>query len=452
MTYRQKFIVPKLGGPFDSARIVSWHKAPGEAFRRDDILLELETDKSVIEIPAPEDGKVVAHLVDVDGTFESDMPVAELELEGLAPESETDLPEAQPAPEPGSEPEQAPSGSRAAAAPDIPRKQEGATGAAGERVLATPAARTAARQAGLDLARVPGTGPGGRITKADVLSTTGQSPDGPAYSRAGEHPVGRSESYVSTRHGDMHIVRWMPDGALVHRTIVLIHGIFGDTETWSGLASNLRQDGAEVIAIDLPCHGKSDITKPDLADVVDCLAEVVESVCPAPHVLVGHSFGGALAARIAAFSPRLAVQSLVLIAPVGLGTEIQQAFLDGVLHASTNEALARELRKLTASRTSLSGNYLDALRAAIEAHHSPLEALCAQFSRHGTQQINIADDLKTVGCPVTIIQGRQDQIIPWTHALNAPDGARLYLPELAGHMPQWDCGKLVEAILKAAAP
>ncbi|TAM86131.1 MAG: alpha/beta fold hydrolase [Candidimonas sp.] len=457
MSYTEKFIVPRMGEPFDSARVVAWNKKPGEDFKRGDVLLEIETDKSVVEIPATGDGRLLAHLVEVDGVFGSDTPVAAIELEGEAPTPD-DVPDSQ----------AADAGARAVAAPaqgthplaglapdrsDAPALASPAREGAAHRVFATPAARGLADEYRLDLARLAGSGPNGRVTKRDVLRAAHGQPlvESIQQVAADLGAGGRTERLVSTGHGDVNVVRWAADVPRPATTVVLLHGIFGDASTWSGLASNLRRTGSDVLAIDLPCHGKTGSSVTELSVVVDCLTEVIEKSCAAPIVLVGHSFGGALVARIAASAPRLAIRALVLVAPVGLGTEIQQAFLDGVLHASTSEALARELRKLTASGASLSAAYLEELRLALRERARPLGELCAEISCCGVQQIDITPDLQRVICPVTLIQGRADEIIPWAHALNAPAHVAIHLPRQAGHMPQWDTAKLVEDVIAREA-
>src|ERR1019366_9997930 len=77
-----EIVVPPMGEPIDSARLVSWAVLPGQAFRTDDILLEIETDKSIIEVPAQEDGLMLEHLVSVDGLLNSDTPIARVQIEG----------------------------------------------------------------------------------------------------------------------------------------------------------------------------------------------------------------------------------------------------------------------------------------------------------------------------------------------------------------------------------
>jgi len=165
---------------------------------------------------------------------------------------------------------------------------------------------------------------------------------------------------------------------------------------------------------------------------------------------VGHSLGAAVAAR-AASAHNLGLRALVLISPIGLGTEIEQGFLDGMTHAASLEALKREMRKLTVRALPSGSDYLSSLRQRLSTRSESLIALCRGVSRNGVQQVDITPDLAQVPTPVAIIQGRQDAILPWTHALNAPPRVALHLVPQAGHMPQWEASELtLEVIIRAA--
>ena len=115
--------------------VAVWHKGPGEAVRRDDLLVDIETDKVVLEVVAPADGHVT-RLIKQEGDI-----IASEELLAIFEPGELSAPEL-PARE---------------AAPPTP-----------ESVSASPAARKLAEEKGLDIARVQGTGRDGRITKDDV--------------------------------------------------------------------------------------------------------------------------------------------------------------------------------------------------------------------------------------------------------------------------------------------
>ena len=78
MTKAVNFCLPRLGGAESDARILAWKKAPGESFKADESILEVETDKAVVEVPAPCDGVMGKHLTLVDAIVEFDQALAEI--------------------------------------------------------------------------------------------------------------------------------------------------------------------------------------------------------------------------------------------------------------------------------------------------------------------------------------------------------------------------------------
>jgi 2-oxoglutarate dehydrogenase E2 component (dihydrolipoamide succinyltransferase) len=143
--------VPQLPESVAEATLVSWHKKPGDAVKRDENLIDVETDKVVLELPSPGDG-VLVELVKPDGsTVTSNEIIAVIDSEGKAGAAAS----AQPSP-------------AAAAALAAPAPQAAAASAAS--VTALPAARKMMVDQGLAPAIIDGTGRGGRITKGDVIT------------------------------------------------------------------------------------------------------------------------------------------------------------------------------------------------------------------------------------------------------------------------------------------
>ncbi|MFY9479903.1 MAG: 2-oxoglutarate dehydrogenase complex dihydrolipoyllysine-residue succinyltransferase [Aquabacterium sp.] len=145
--------VPQLSESVAEATLLQWKKRPGEAVAADEIIIEIETDKVVLEVPAPAAG-VMAQLVKNDGdTVTSDEVIARIDTEGQEaisplPVKAIEAPAAAPAP--------------AAAAP--------AAGGSKSDV-AMPAAAKLLADNNLTAAQVSGTGKDGRVTKGDVLAT-----------------------------------------------------------------------------------------------------------------------------------------------------------------------------------------------------------------------------------------------------------------------------------------
>ena len=134
--------------------VATWHKAVGEAVSRDELLVDIETDKVVLEVVAPADGVLTAIHKDVGETVLSEEVLGIFEAGAAA---------SAPAP--------------AAAEPAAGAPAEATTAPAGPGGAASPAARKAASELGVELAQVRGSGRDGRITKEDVeKAATGPAP------------------------------------------------------------------------------------------------------------------------------------------------------------------------------------------------------------------------------------------------------------------------------------
>jgi len=152
--------VPQLSESVSEATLLAWHKKVGEAVKRDENLIDIETDKVVLELPAPADG-VLSKIVKGDGgTVKAGEVIATIDTDGKAAA-------AAPAPAAAAKPAQAPApapASRPAAAP----------------AAAMPAARKLAEEKGIDTAAITGSGKGGRVTKADVMEQGASAPQAKA--------------------------------------------------------------------------------------------------------------------------------------------------------------------------------------------------------------------------------------------------------------------------------
>ncbi|RKP50251.1 2-oxoglutarate dehydrogenase complex dihydrolipoyllysine-residue succinyltransferase [Pararobbsia silviterrae] len=148
--------VPQLSESVSEATLLTWKKRPGEAVAQDEILIEVETDKVVLEVPAPAAG-VLAKIDQDDGaTVTADQVIASIDTEGKAGAAPA---EAKPA-------AAAPAAAPAAAAPAV---AAAATGGASGSIAAPSAAKLLAEK-GLSASDVAGTGRDGRVTKGDVLA------------------------------------------------------------------------------------------------------------------------------------------------------------------------------------------------------------------------------------------------------------------------------------------
>lgn len=274
--------LPRLGETMEEARVTAWLVAPGATFRRGDVLLEVETDKTVVEVPALQEGVLRAQLVVAGQRVALGAPIAEIEGEAA---SAAGAPEGVRVAEPGSLAPPVPD----LRVPDLPA-----------RPAASPRARAMARAAGVDLAALRGSGRRGRIMGADV-------------------PQGTQSA-----------------------TVVLLHGLYDTQQAWRDLARRLARAGLAVAMPDLPGHGDA---APPAGDLEDAAQAMLAGLPPGRLLLVGHSLGAVFATRLA-LRLGARVEALVLLAPAGLGARINAEFLDGMAQAQTPAALARALALL----------------------------------------------------------------------------------------------------------
>ncbi len=156
--------VPQLSESVAEATLLHWKKKPGEAVAMDEILIEIETDKVVLEVPAPVDGVLSEIVVADGGTVASDQLIARIDTAAAATAA------AAPAPAAGAAPAPTP----AAAAP----------GAGSKAGVPMPAAAKLMADHQLAPGSVPGSGKDGRVTKGDVLGAVAAGASAPAVAPA----------------------------------------------------------------------------------------------------------------------------------------------------------------------------------------------------------------------------------------------------------------------------
>ena len=156
--------IPKLGLTMQEAGLNEWSVQSGQSVTAGQVLAILETDKVSFEVEAPTDG-ILLTLAEPGQT----VAVAELIGYVAADQAEFDsLKSEAPAAAASAPAEKAPAASAADAASAAPAQAPAAPAAPGERVLASPLARAMAKENGLDLAAIPGSGPNGRVIKRDI--------------------------------------------------------------------------------------------------------------------------------------------------------------------------------------------------------------------------------------------------------------------------------------------
>jgi 2-oxoisovalerate dehydrogenase E2 component (dihydrolipoyl transacylase) len=165
------FKMPDLGEGTVDAEIVAWHTKPGDTVSEDQVIVEVMTDKAAVEVPAPVSGKVVS----INGAagdkiaVGSPLIVFELNGAGAAVKSVESPAKAADAPPAAAAPAKAVAPAKAAAPTPV------SVPVRPGRVMASPANRRRAHEAGIDLTTVAGSGPGGRIVRSDLESAVNAS-------------------------------------------------------------------------------------------------------------------------------------------------------------------------------------------------------------------------------------------------------------------------------------
>ncbi len=157
-------LMPALSPTMTEGTLTRWLKKEGEPVRAGDVIAEIETDKATMEVEAVDEG-VLGKILVQDGTqgVKVNEPIAILVEEGEAVPSAAPAPAALPAPAPKVE---APRAAPQPAAPSGNGHDD-----SGERIFVSPLARRMAKQTGIDLATLKGSGPNGRIVKVDIEAT-----------------------------------------------------------------------------------------------------------------------------------------------------------------------------------------------------------------------------------------------------------------------------------------
>ncbi|ATB38322.1 dihydrolipoamide acyltransferase [Cystobacter fuscus] len=187
--------LPDLGEGVQEGELVKWHVKAGDLVKEDQTLAEVMTDKATVTVPSPKAGRVVQTHGKEGEMAKVHQLLVTLELEGSAPAQASaghGAPAAAPAPS-------APVAAAASSAPEA---------ASASKVLATPLTRRMAREHGLDLSQIAGSGPQGRVMKADVKaaiagasSSRNEVSPPPAAARPAAPPVvsGRADERIPLR-------------------------------------------------------------------------------------------------------------------------------------------------------------------------------------------------------------------------------------------------------------
>ncbi|ELZ29151.1 branched-chain alpha-keto acid dehydrogenase subunit E2 [Halosimplex carlsbadense 2-9-1] len=162
----REFKLPDVGEGVAEGELLEWHVEPGDTVAEDQVVADVETDKAVVDVPSPVNGTVRELLAEPGDVVPVGTVIITFDVEGEAPpESERDATT------------DAETGAVAEGDGDAEAAAESSGNGQGGRVFAAPSARRLARELGVEIAAVDGSGPGGRVTESDVRAAAESQPD-----------------------------------------------------------------------------------------------------------------------------------------------------------------------------------------------------------------------------------------------------------------------------------
>lgn len=416
------------GEYMDRVVVIEWRVAPGDAVEHGQVVAVVETAKAATEVEAPCDGVMGDILAPVGEEVAVSQPIGL-----IAGGADTPAP----APEPNTPADPAPR-----EADDDARPGHDTVVCANDedRIIASPAARRRAAAVGLDLEHIVGTGPGGRIKLRDVSAAVH------ALSTSWLDPEQTESIHFPDSAVPLRVTR---TGAETGTPVLMLHGFAGDSSVWHPIERGLAAHHP-VIRLDLPCHGRSPCDRfASFHDFVRPVLEAFDALSEGPVHVIGHSLGGAIALVLADQRPGM-VRSLGLLAPTGLGVEVDSHILDGLCRASGPDSLAPWLLRLVVDPSHITDGYIRAAMATRAAPHlrACQAALAARLFPDGTQAFTVTPLLRRVAVPTRLIWGRADEVLPWQQALGAPGHVALHLLPAVGHLSYLEASDIVADVLR----
>lgn len=410
--------MPRLGMTMQEGRVVEWAVAPGQRVEKGATLLIIESEKAEVEVEASASG-VLRHVY-----VEADETVPCGTLLGALTDSADEAFDAA-AFGRAHAPVEPPAAAAAGSARPAPRRPR----AAGGRSAATPAARRRARELGVALDGLAGSGPGGRVTLEDVEAAAG----------AGER--------VTVAQGVALEVPRLGEGD----PLLLLPGFGTDVSVFARQVP-LLAERFEVFGVNPRGVGRSDAPPADRYDPAQA-ADDAAALVSAPAHVVGTSLGAAVALELALRHPER-VRSLSLLAPLarpgGRLVAVTEAWCR-LAAAAGVEALAAALLPWFFAPSSLADEKLrERARRGLAATLARVPAATLERQAAGLRDWRIAEaELATLRVPTLVIAAADDLLTPdgeWL-ARRIPGAKCVVIPE-AGHALGLEAPEAVNAALR----
>ncbi len=235
-------------------------------------------------------------------------------------------------------------------------------------------------------------------------------------------------------------LRFLKMGEAGGPPLIFIHGFGGDLYSWmfnqAALAAN-----ATTYALDLPGHGGA--TKEVGDGGLPVFTEAVIAFMDAKNIpkahLVGHSMGGATVLAVARDAGDR-VASLTLVAPAGLGREINMDYINGFIGQTRAKKLRAILEMLVADPGAITSEMVEEVIKfkRLDGVGPALEKLRDGLMPGGAQGTDLRPSLSALTAPVQVIWGIEDHILPVTHADNLSEGVTVTTYAKTGHLPHME--------------
>ena len=233
------------------------------------------------------------------------------------------------------------------------------------------------------------------------------------------------------------------------QAVVLLHGFGGDKDNWLFNLDALAE-GRSVYALDLPGHGESDKAVADgsVAGLAGTVIRFLDAVGLDQVDLVGHSMGAAVAMSVAVATPGR-VRSLALLAPAGLGQEINTGYLRGFVAAQSRRELKPHAEQLFADPALVTRDLLENLLKfkRLDGAQAALTTVLDGFLAGDSQASVLAEPAAALGIPILVVAGSEDQVIPAGHAGTLGGKAAVHVIDGKGHMIHMEAAGEVNRLL-----
>ena len=408
-------LVPQVGQDLTEAKIVAINVKLGDKVAKGDIVAEVESEKATFEVEAFVAGIVISLPFAVGDLAPVLEPLMHLGQAGEVIGGAT----AAPAP-----------GAVATAPAEIPLTVAAQTVADGTG-RSSPLARRVAAQNGLQLDRIPGTGPRGAVVLRDVTAALQAQPKGIS-----------APAVLGISSG----LRAMQAGS--GTPVVFLHGFGAEMAAWLPLMARIALQNP-MLGVDLAGHGAAAARAVDGFDgLFDDMAQRLADAGISSAHLVGHSLGAAVAVALADRGD-LDIRSLTLIAPAGLGPWVNGDFITGFVAAKTEAALRVWMQNLVHAPDRLGDAMVRAAFAARATAANPgaLDALARTLFEGNTQLFSVQAALARLTCTCRMIFGTQDAIFKPSDADALPGMIGVHRLAGVGHLPQVEATALVGRLI-----